>query len=159
MQSALEYESNKSQAVCMFDKFHVTFNFKSKVSHDVFKNKNECQLTSIFSSKMSPQCHMPCSTCHFNLWSVNWRVGFFFTRHTTCQNLNCAYQLTCVLCLRKFLRIKCQNLAKNLSKIHIALKYLGQILLSCYYQVFYLKMKWLGTATNMDMLLLHLWVV
>ena len=26
--------------VCMFDKFHLTFNFKSKVSRDVFKNGN-----------------------------------------------------------------------------------------------------------------------
>jgi hypothetical protein len=41
--------------VCMFDKFHVTCNPKSKVSRDVFKNKIECQLTSTFYSKMSPQ--------------------------------------------------------------------------------------------------------
>ena len=39
----------------MFDKFHLTFNFKSKVSRDVFRNKNECQLTSTFYSKLSPQ--------------------------------------------------------------------------------------------------------
>jgi hypothetical protein len=84
---------------------------------------------------------------------------FFFTRHTTCQNLNCACQLTCILCLSKLLHVKYQKLAKNLSKIHIALKYLGQILLSYYYQVFDLKMKSLGTATNTDMRLLHLWVV
>ena len=38
--------------VCMFDKFHLTFNFKSKVSCD----KNECQLTSTFLLK-----------CHFNV--------------------------------------------------------------------------------------------
>ena len=42
-------------AVCMFDKLHVTFNFKSKVSRDVSKNKNECQLTST-------------SKCHLNFW-------------------------------------------------------------------------------------------
>ena len=30
-------------SVCMFDKFHLMFNFKSKVSRDVFKNKNERQ--------------------------------------------------------------------------------------------------------------------
>ena len=30
----------------MFDKFHLTFNFKPKVSRDIFQNKNECQLTS-----------------------------------------------------------------------------------------------------------------
>ena len=39
----------------MFDKFHLTFNIKSKVSGDVLKNKNECQLTSTFYIKMSPQ--------------------------------------------------------------------------------------------------------
>ena len=42
-------------SMCMFDKSHLTFKFKSKVSRDVFKNENECQSTSIFSSKMSPQ--------------------------------------------------------------------------------------------------------
>ena len=47
-------ESN-SNAMSMFGKFHLTFNFKSKVSRDVFKNKNECQLTSTFHFKMSPQ--------------------------------------------------------------------------------------------------------
>ena len=39
----------------MFDKFHVTLNLKSKVSRDIFKIKIECQLTSTFYSKMSPQ--------------------------------------------------------------------------------------------------------
>ena len=39
----------------IIDKFHLTFNVKSKVSHDNFKNKNECQLTYTFYSKMSPQ--------------------------------------------------------------------------------------------------------
>ena len=39
-------------SVCMFDKFHLMLIFKSKVSHDVFKNKNECSLTSTSSSKM-----------------------------------------------------------------------------------------------------------
>jgi hypothetical protein len=37
-----------TKTLCMFDEFHLTFNFKSKVSHDVFKNKNGCQLTSTF---------------------------------------------------------------------------------------------------------------
>ena len=39
----------------MFDKFHLTFNSKSEVSRDVFQNKNKCQLTYTFNSKMSPQ--------------------------------------------------------------------------------------------------------
>ena len=37
----------------MFDKFHLTFGFKSKVSRDVFENKNECQVTYTF-FEMSP---------------------------------------------------------------------------------------------------------
>ena len=41
--------------VCMFDKFHLPFNFKSKVSRDISKNKIECRLTSAFYSKISPQ--------------------------------------------------------------------------------------------------------
>ena len=36
---------------CMFDKFHSTLNFKSKV----FENKIECQLTYTFYSQMLPQ--------------------------------------------------------------------------------------------------------
>jgi hypothetical protein len=56
---------------CVCDKFHLTLSFKSKVSRDVFKNQNECQLTSTFSSKMSLQCHMPSNMCHFNLQSAN----------------------------------------------------------------------------------------
>ena len=52
--------------VFMFDKFHLMFNCKSKVSSDIFKNKNKCQLTSTFSSRTPPQCHMPSSACHFN---------------------------------------------------------------------------------------------
>ena len=41
--------------VSMFDTFHLTLNFNSKVSCNFFLNKNECQLTSTFYSKMSPQ--------------------------------------------------------------------------------------------------------
>ena len=41
-------------SVCMFDKFHFAFTFKSKVSRDDFKNKNERQLTYTFHFKMSP---------------------------------------------------------------------------------------------------------
>jgi hypothetical protein len=46
-------------------------------------SKEEKDLTSTFSSEMSPQCHMPSRTCHFNLQRVNWHVGFFFASHTT----------------------------------------------------------------------------
>jgi hypothetical protein len=54
-------------AVCMFDKFHVTCNPKSKVSRDVFKNKIECQLTSTFYSKMSPQ---------YLAYTIFWKTKF-----------------------------------------------------------------------------------
>ena len=65
---------------------------------------------------MSPECHMPSSTFHFKLQCVNWCVVFFFTSHTTCQNLN---RVTCIWFLCKFLRVTYQKLAKKLSKIHI----------------------------------------
>lgn len=32
----------------MYANFHLAFNFKLKVSHDIFQKKNGCQLTSIF---------------------------------------------------------------------------------------------------------------
>jgi hypothetical protein len=71
-------------AMCMFDKSHLTFNFKSKVSRDVFKNKNECQLTSTFpllKCHLNVTCLVVCvvsSTCKvsINLW-------FFFPSQVT----------------------------------------------------------------------------
>jgi hypothetical protein len=76
-------------------------------------------VTSIVLSEMSPRCHMPGSMCCFNLYSVDRHVVFFsFTSHITCQNLNCECQLTCVLFLCEFLRVKYQKLAKTLSKRH-----------------------------------------
>jgi hypothetical protein len=36
------------EPVCMFDKIHLPLNFKSKVSRDDLRNKNECRLTSAF---------------------------------------------------------------------------------------------------------------
>ena len=36
--SAISYDS--TYTMCMFDESHLTFNFKSKVSCDVFKNIN-----------------------------------------------------------------------------------------------------------------------
>ena len=45
--------------------FIFMFNFKSKMSCDVFKNIHDCQLTSTFSYRMSPQCHIPSRMCHF----------------------------------------------------------------------------------------------
>jgi hypothetical protein len=69
------------QPVCMFDKFHLTFNFISKVSRDVFKNKNECQSTSTFSSKISLQCHMPSSSmCHFKFLKCQLTCGFILDK-------------------------------------------------------------------------------
>ena len=77
-----------SLSMCMFDKFHLTIKFKSKMSRGIFKKKNECQLTSTVSSRMSPQCHNLVVHVISICKSVNWRVGFFFPSHTTCQNLN-----------------------------------------------------------------------
>ena len=80
--------------MCMFDKFHLTSNFKSKVPHDVFKNKSAWWLRCIVYSKLSPQCHMSSSTSHFKFWSVNWRVVFFghkshyMSKSKLCMSIN-----------------------------------------------------------------------
>ena len=47
---------------------------------------------------------------------------FFFTSHPICQNLIFACQLMCNLYLCKLLHVKCQKLAKTLSKIHTVCK-------------------------------------
>ena len=74
-------------AMSMFDKFHLTFNIKSKVSGNILKNKNECHLTSTFYSKMSPQF---------------WLTQYF--RNT--NNLNNQYAN--LICNKKNLSIECK---------------------------------------------------
>jgi hypothetical protein len=99
--------------MCMFDKVHLTFNFKSKVTCDVPRITKWMSIGIDMNLliKMSPQCHMPRGTCQLT-------CGFFpFTNHTTCQTLHRTCRLTCVLLLCKFLRIKCHKLAKTLSNI------------------------------------------
>ena len=72
--------------------FHLTFNFKSKVSSDVFKNKNKCQSTSTstFFLRITPQYHMPSNWCAFfsvQVWYVK-RQKFAKTLSTyTAYNL------------------------------------------------------------------------
>ena len=58
--------------------WHSTSNPKCHVA--VFINKNECRLTSTFSSSMSPQCHMPSSTCHFNFLACQLTCGSFLPK-------------------------------------------------------------------------------
>ena len=69
------------------------------ICHVMFsKTSNECQLTSIFLSNMSPQCHMSSSKrvnvsfqfvkCQLMYVVVAFLFSFFPTSHATCQNLN-----------------------------------------------------------------------
>ena len=68
--------------MCMFDKFHLTFNFKSKTSRDVFQNKNGRQLPSTLF--FFPKCHLnvTCLIVHaisisnltIDLWSFPSRI-------------------------------------------------------------------------------------
>jgi hypothetical protein len=87
----------------------------------------------------TPECHVMFSKTKMNVnWElffllkcclnvtclvvhVKWHAICFFTSPTTCQNLNCACQLTCAFFGCKFLRVKCQKLAKTLSKLHIGI--------------------------------------
>ena len=98
--------------ICMFDKFHLTSNFKSKVPSDVFKNKNECQSTSTFSFNMSLQCHMPSSMCHFKILKCQLTYDFFLDKSHYMSKLKLCVSIDVHLILYKFLSVKCQNLQK-----------------------------------------------
>ena len=69
-----------------------------------------------FFSKMSFQCHMSSSTCHFNFQSDNWLVVFSFTSHTTCPNLNCACQWHTFIFCASFYVSNIKNLQKLCQK-------------------------------------------
>ena len=56
-----------SPSVCMFDKLYLTLNFKSKVSCDIFTNKNQSQSTYKFHFKMPLQCWV---TQYFRKYNV-----------------------------------------------------------------------------------------
>jgi hypothetical protein len=104
--------------MCKFDKFHLTFNFKSKVSRDIFKDKNDCHWHLPFCLK----CHLNVTclvihvilmfrcqwhvvfslqvTLHAKIWSVrvNWRpiyscsslrVSNVKNLQKPCQNMHC----------------------------------------------------------------------
>ena len=102
------------QTVCMFDRFHLTFNFKSKVSRDVFKNENECQLTSTFSSKLSPQCHMPSNyTRHFKIWmSIDKWLVHKSHYMSNSELIVCVNERAFYFCASFCLHVKCQHLQK-----------------------------------------------
>jgi hypothetical protein len=106
-------------SMCIFDKFSLTFNFKSKLPHGIFKNKNAYLWTSTYpSKKFTSMSHGPVVRV-ISISKVSIDVWFFVsTNQTTCQNLSCACRLTCILFLWKFLRVNRQKLAKTLSKIH-----------------------------------------
>jgi hypothetical protein len=93
-------------SMCMFDIFHLTFNFKSKVARDVFKNKNECQLTSTFSSKMSPQCHMPSNTCGFLL-----HKSHYMSKSKLCMSIDMHFNFVPVFVCQ--ISKTCKNFVKN----------------------------------------------
>ena len=107
----------------MFDKFHLTFNSKCKVSCDISKIKSECYMTSPFSSKRSPQCHMPSSACHFNFWHARWCLVFFLQNSHYMSNSELCVSIDMLFVWCKFLRVKCQKLAKHLPKIHTGHKW------------------------------------
>ena len=64
-------------AMCMFDKFHLTFNFESKLPRDVFKSKNKCQLIYTFNLN-----------CHLNL-----ELHTILEKTNSLNNDNCTLDL------------------------------------------------------------------
>ena len=92
------------------------------------KTTIECESTSTFFLLLKlchrSQCHnVTCLVvCVIPICNVSIDVWFFyFTSCTTCRILNCVCQFNmCVFFVGcKFLRVKCQKLAKALSKLHI----------------------------------------
>jgi hypothetical protein len=68
----------------MFDKLHLTFNFKSEVSRDVFKNNNECQLTRTIFFFLKCRRNVTCLiVCAISIGKVSIDVWFFFPSQVT----------------------------------------------------------------------------
>ena len=70
---------------------------------------------------MSPQCHMPSSTCHFKFLTCQLTCGFVLHKsHYMSNSTLCVCQLTFIFwCVcASFFCVKCQKLAKTLSKLH-----------------------------------------
>ena len=57
--------------MCMFDNFHLMFNFNAKVLRDIFKTKIECQLT----YKLYSKCHL-----NFGLHNILEKLIFWFIK-------------------------------------------------------------------------------
>jgi hypothetical protein len=57
-------------AMCMFDKVHLTFNFKSKVSRDVFINTIKSRLKYTIYYKMSPWFWVQQYLTKLTLWII-----------------------------------------------------------------------------------------
>ena len=103
------------QSMYMFDKFHLTFSFKTKMSCVAFHLKGEkiCQLTSTYSSKMSPHCHMPSRTCHIYNMSID---VWFFSSIVALHVIFITCQLVCFWFVQVFacqISKTCKNLSKN----------------------------------------------
>jgi hypothetical protein len=97
----------------------LTFTFKSKVSRDVFKNKNECQLTCTCSSQISLQCHMPTSMCHFIFLKCQLTCGSFLdnshymSNSKFCVSIDAHFFLGASFCVSN-----AKNLQKFVKHIH-----------------------------------------
>jgi hypothetical protein len=91
---------------------HSTSNPKCHVMFS--KNKNERQSTSTFSSSMSPRCHMPRSTRHFNfrvsidVWFFLLHKSHYMSNFKSCESMD-------VQCI--FEQSLCVSNVKNLQKL------------------------------------------
>ena len=86
-----------------FDRFHLMFNFKTKVSHDVFTNKKNVNW------------HLHLLQCHLNVTCLvicvisNSNVQLTCVFYFTCRIWRCGCQLTCIFVECKFLHVQRQN--------------------------------------------------
>jgi len=106
-------------SICMFDEFHLTFNFTPK-----------CHMT-FSKTKMNVNWHLDIllSKCHLNVTCLVVRVisifkvpidvwVFLFTSHTAKSKSKLCVSIDVHHFLCKFLRVKCKKLTNTLSNIH-----------------------------------------
>lgn len=77
--------------MCMPNKYHLTFNFKPKVSYDIFKNKNDVNGHLNFPVKC--HLHVTCLALHVIAISNELIDVWFFPEQVT---LHAKFQIVCI---------------------------------------------------------------
>ena len=106
--------------MCKFDRFHLTFNFKSKVSSDVFKNKKNVNgyLHFIFRCHINIICLVVCVISISKVLNDVW--VYFHKSHYMSKSKLCVPHWCAIYFCTSFCVSNIKKLQKQLSKIHIS---------------------------------------